>query len=410
VTKLNRYAAITVLALAGFTGHATAANVFWTGVTNNQWNLATNWDTAVAASADVAIFNSDGNGNTTLIVANQSVQGIRFASEDAAAYVLGTTPGAGTIIFNETGSQSDGLFMNMTTVNHQVINSNLVLGTDDGDWEHAFENNSANNAILTVAGNITPGGFGKEIKVKGTGDMVISGDIIGGGFTPTIYKTNAGTLTLTGAFTDSGNTYISEGTVLFNGTHSGSGGANVEGGTLGGTGEISGPVIVEAGANLAPGTSTVTASLAVNGFLNLKEDATLAIKLGGTTFDLSVDLNIEEEEYDRVRVLGFTALAGNLAVSLINGHMLGDGDLYGILHATSGRNGVFANFAEGDVVLTQGQFELRITYEGHITDDSVSLTGGNDVVLYAQLIPEPHTIALLAAGTLLLQMRRRHHT
>ncbi|MEX0776075.1 MAG: autotransporter-associated beta strand repeat-containing protein [Phycisphaeraceae bacterium] len=360
----NASAATTVSNNNTYTGTTTVASSSGGGATN----------TVVVTLNALANTNSPlGNGSSAIILGNSGNSTTHAALLTNGAIEIGRdiTLGAAT---NAAGLKTIGA----TAI--QVGNSTFSGTITVGNASQAHLTVTAPTGVMvSITGNIM------EHATAGDGNLTKIGD---------------GTVRLTGNNTYAGVTTVSAGTLLVNGTHTGGGGVNVNAGTLGGTGATSGPVSVDSGANVAPGI--VAGSLFANGSFDLKSGATLTIELGGTTFTFN-----GTEEYDRLKVNGVTDLAGDLAVSLIGGHTLSNGNLYGILHAVAGRNNTFGNFNEGDIVLTQGLLNLKITYDGNITDGSVSLTGGNDVVLYAQLIPEPGTLALMGLAGLFLLPRRR---
>ena len=93
--------------------------------------------------------------------------------------------------------------------------------------------------------------------------------------------------------------------------------------------------------------------------------STADFQIGGTSFS----------QYDTVSVGGDLNLqGGQLNVSLIGGFEPQDGDAFLLYEITGNRMGTFANFAEGDVVLTSGDVEVTITYTGG---------DGNDIILRA---------------------------
>lgn len=69
----------------------------------------------------------------------------------------------------------------------------------------------------------------------------------------------------------------------------------------------------------------------------------------------------------------------------------------------------FANYAEGDLVWTNGLVDIRLTYQGDIdsTLNTVAISGGNDVVLYTSPVPEPALMGVFGAISALM-LRRRH--
>jgi hypothetical protein len=102
-----------------------------------------------------------------------------------------------------------------------------------------------------------------------------------------------------------------------------------------------------------------------------------------------------------------------LSVSTVNAFAPGGSDAYYIL--TRADSGTFSNtfngLAEGALVGNFSGVDLFITYVANWTglQGTSSLTGGNDVALFATAVPEPGTFALLGlvAGLGCLAWRRR---
>ena len=158
----------------------------------------------------------------------------------------------------------------------------------------------------------------------------------------------------------------------------------VQQGTLNGSGTLAGPIQVNAGANLAPGTSPGVLS---TGSATLDAGANLQIELGGTTLGT---------QYDQLNVTGAVTLTGsNLVLSLINGFTPSAGQQFTIIN-NDAADAVAGTFAQPFVDL--GGVRFNINYAGGT---------GNDVVLTASAVPEPTTVGLLGLGALGLLARRR---
>jgi len=220
-------------------------------------------------------------------------------------------------------------------------------------------------------------------------------------------KSGPGTLTLTGMANNYvGATTVNAGSLFVNGVITGTGGdssenvVTVNAGTLGGSGSIRNKDISILGGALAPGASA--GSLEIGGNLSLAAAAALNIEVTGSSFTLN-----GLEQYDRLVVGGNVDLGGSTLNVSLAGYTPANGDLLGIVDVGGNLTGKFGNYAEGDVVYENGLSKLLITYAGNISGDVVSLTGGNDVVLYAQVIPEPSTVMLLLTGCLGLALFAR---
>jgi hypothetical protein len=105
-------------------GVVTAADSTWTGATDALWSATTNWNPAAPTSADRAIFDGLGNGNTTLdLETGATIAAILFDTANAAAYTLGTS-GSQSLTLATGGSVT----VNSTVTNAQTIAAGLRLG------------------------------------------------------------------------------------------------------------------------------------------------------------------------------------------------------------------------------------------------------------------------------------------
>lgn len=205
-----------------------------------------------------------------------------------------------------------------------------------------------------------------------------------------IDKVGTGILTLAGANTFSGGITIDGGTLLAgNTTGSATGSGDVivnNGGAFGGSGSSAGTTIVNAGGTLAPGTSTE--SLVIGGNVNFEPDSILEIELGGLSQGIT---------YDLLQVQGNISLGSSvLDVSLIDLFMLDENQQFDIVEIGGSLAGTFGGLDEGSLVGNYNGINLFITY---------TAGSGNDIALYT--VPEPASIALLAAGGLMLLSRSR---
>jgi autotransporter-associated beta strand protein len=337
-----------------------------------------------------------------------------FGSNTSSQWVTGvsantTTVSGGSLSFivgADSSTPNDGTaFMGAMTVNGTGI-VNVRNGAGAGTVEvSSLSGNDSTAMVRSVSSNLAASG---TLKINSTVNSSYSGSIANGTSasvtaTLAVWKTGNFTQTLTGANTYSGGTTVSAGTLLINNASgSGTGSGVVEvgvSGTLGGNGAIAGATTVDG--TLAPGNSP--GSLEFGGALTLENTAKFNVEIAGTAFTLN-----GAEEYDRIKITGLTSLNGELNVALINGFTLtAEGQLFGIVDATGGLSGSFSNLAEGGTVLTSNGYDLKITYTGLITDNSVSQIGGNDVVLYSVAVPEASTALLFGVAGTLLFFRRR---
>jgi fibronectin-binding autotransporter adhesin len=159
---------------------------------------------------------------------------------------------------------------------------------------------------LAGGGTVTSGAAGAVTLTTG-GDGTntnFSGVIQNGSGTVSVVKAGAGVMTLSGANTYTGTTTVNTGTLLVNGsTATGSAVTVNNAAVLGGTGSIGGSVTLAASSTttLSPGSPvTGTADLATGD---------LALN-AGTTFQVQVNGNTLDTQYDQVAVTGSVNLGG----------------------------------------------------------------------------------------------------
>jgi fibronectin-binding autotransporter adhesin len=403
-TAINGTGSITMGGTAGGFGDNDAA----TGTT-----LTINPRLTAAAGVGFEYFGGTGL-NGTIVLANPAndFTGVRLNS-------------AGTVSVARLGAAADTagpLGRGSGLIEFNAVGARLVYTGPGETTDRAF--NLANNGILEQAGtgplkltaNVTATGANtKTLTLQGstTGTGEISGTIVNNSAanTTAVVKAGTGTWTLSAANTYSGGTIVSAGTLLVNngttGSGTGTGPVTVNGGTLGGSGSIVGAVAVNATATLSPGNSpgvlSITSSLALNA------GSTYLAEVGGAAAP-------GVGGYDQTQVTGLTStltLAGGLVLAPVGGYSPTAADVYYVLTqaGTTPVNGAFAGAPEGAVAsLGNGVFG-RVTYLANWTGDQLtsSLTGGNDVAVYAVSVPEPATagMAAVAAAGLLARRRRR---
>jgi fibronectin-binding autotransporter adhesin len=293
-----------------------------------------------------------------------------------------------------------------------VINNAVRLGA--GGLTKLDAGTLTLNAAGTYAGATTVAGGKLVVGRPGTGALtggVVDGVTSGAARVVSVRKDGAGTWTLAGANAYTGTTTVTAGTLLVAaGGTLGTGVATVSGtGTLGGTGSIAGPLQVTGG-TVAPGGSPSGA--ASPGVLTLAAGLSFA---GGT---LSVDVKgtTAGTGYDQLLVTGgdVSLGAGVAALKVAAGYVPAAGDRIWIVNnaGTGATTGFFADaaagpLAEGAVLALSGR-AFEVHYAANL--DAAELTGGNDVVLVAAVVPEPSFApAGLAAATAGLLSRRRGH-
>lgn len=284
-----------------------------------------------------------------------------------------------------------------------------------GDVQLGNARNSSSPVIIGIAGNGSLGNAGNTVTLgdsyydgestrvasgglRAYADLVLPGSrtiqLDGSNSQPEssggIIDTNGHTVTIDGAISEltSGMQLlkVGAGTLLLEGENIYTGRTLVEEGALGGNGSVQ-SIRVGFSGTLAPGSSagllTVNDELAFSG-------GTLAIELGGTTRGL---------EYDALDVGGSVSLGGaTLEISFLDGFAstILSTDVFTLIDAGAIFDS-FGNVLSGERLATADGFgSFLVTYNG------------NTLVLtdYAA-VPEPSSLALAAAGALLLACRRR---
>jgi hypothetical protein len=358
------------------------ANFSWTGVLNSTWSTSGNWSPGgPPGPGDTALFNGAFSNQPNLTVG--STVGTLWMTDPVAQNVTISANAGAVLSISGLGILGTGILVDNTNAFTLTITAGLGVNNSQ-----AWTNNSGN--LFTVSGNVTLGG--NNLTVNGTGNTLISGNIAGAGAGSTITKDGSGTLTLSGTLVTGGDQTVNGGTLLMNGSsnnHNWT--ANNSGTTLGGTGTIGGPVIINAGANLAPGNGGNTTAILQTGTLTLAANSNFRVDINGTAVGTG---------YDQIQMnTGATTITGsNLVVTV--GTTLSVGQTFTILNKVSG-GGIVGTFAQGSTVVGSDGTVFSVSYIGG---------NGNDIVLTVQaLVPEPSTWmggALAIAGLAFTQRRR----
>ena len=238
---------------------------------------------------------------------------------------------------------------------------------------------SSGNLTFNVAPGSAPGGI----------DLLVSGPITTDnpyGGAGGVVKAGLGLMCLSGASTYSGPTLVSAGTLKVAnsaGSATGAGPVTVAAGaTLNGTGIINGPVdiagLLKAGDG--PGILTVNNSVTFE---------------AGSAFDADVLGLVAGSGYGQLTTTGPVSLAGSLNLNFGTFTPTAN-DILFLINNTGSRGPTTGTFqyADNAKIGTFDGFNWYITYEANAATSS--LTGGNAVAIYT--VPEPATLALLAAG------------
>jgi fibronectin-binding autotransporter adhesin len=251
--------------------------------------------------------------------------------------------------------------------------------------------------------------------------------VISGSASTGLMKAGPGMLELTAANTYAGGTTVALGTLLVNNTT----------GSATGTGKvvvydtlIGNGIIAPASGNgltvmpssrlflyrdqfgVTPANLTV-GSAGANNPVTLRAGASTLFQLNGTVFDPSGG----PTSYGRLTVLGTGAIdvtGSTLNVGLNAGFTPSSSDLFGIIDNQTGNaiTGTFASGATVNAVLIDNTLvgSFQVSYVGNISGSTITITGGNDVVLYNfQPVPEPASVLAVCAGAIGLfgAIRRR---
>jgi hypothetical protein len=406
----------------------------WRSTSSSAWDTAGRWtlslnpgavhDVFIDPAASVTVTGPAANtsvrslqigGGTGLATLDLRNGAILTSTNGVSIAATGTLTGDGSIagnVVNNGNVGADNVTVVGTLTNNGVIDGNGRI--------HASIINGANGELRALSGNtmrLTGSSFsnsglvevhGGELRVwaalqNNSGSGLIS--VRDGSLIASSGINNSGSLamshgvsTLRGDIANTGVIQVSGGAhatfyddVTQNGTMQVSrvGSTNsvaVLMGAFSGSGGFVGGGDVFALGDLRPGNSP--ASVLYDGNLFLGNATDTFIELGGQGLG----------QFDQLRVTGDFSLAGDLMVSLIDGHTLGAGQQYLIGDVDGMLSGQFNGLGEGALV---GVFSGYQTFISYTAGD------GNDIALFTA-IPEPSTALVLAlVGTLLVSRRRR---
>ena len=419
--------------LSGATSASSSSGVF---VVQNGATLRLLNNTTLAAAQGLTL----NNGSTLQLRANSGTS-YTFANlgglnNSTTTIDVGDSNGSSTgqtlVLAPTTSNYAAGVTINVTSTNGYTLglptitavgaNSTLTIAPTTASATLAgFTSTSSGNNTLDLAGTDT------------TGNSAVTGGITNGTATAIVNKQNGSTWTLSGSSNYTGATNITGGTLIVSGSLNGTATVNIgSGATLAGIGTITTPstggLTGSSGSILAPGLSTnglsLSATTAGTSAMNLKLGSTLQLSIANSHSGTPGAPALTD--YSKL-TLG-TGVSANLAGAIsttVNG-TINPGDLFTIILMTGApATGTFSNtttFVSGDTYsfISGGEMwlinyhydeSLGETAFGQSASAFEAITGGDDVALLAEAIPEPGTWATLVGGMGILiafqRMRRR---
>jgi autotransporter-associated beta strand protein len=360
----------------GFLGNTAATKSVWSG--NVDLNTAGNgslWAGGTGAEVEISGVISGSNA-----VASLDNGVLRLTGNNT--YTGGNSVRAGSKLIvgngNALGAVSGTTFIGSGTLDlngFDIGNRNIYFQQNDS----RLVNDNATTAALH-SGTIQMQFNRSNSQIGGAGDLTLSGNIIiasgsttGGGLT----KVGVGTLTLSGTNTYTGATTVSAGTLVVNGDQSAAIGAVTVASiaTLGGTGTLGGATAVSG--ILAPGSGGI-------GTLTIANDVTWN---GGQNW--LFELGAAGASLGSPGTSDLLSIAGN------NDFLRGTGSSWTFDFAGTGAQGWYklADWTGGSTTFSPGDFTATNLAGGNTGEFTVQ----NDA-LYMQVVPEPATWSLAAAG------------
>jgi len=395
-TTLNVYSGLSTWAATGSgswgTISGTGSNAFGSNWGTNQGSPGLD---PSFTGTDTATFSGSITGNATVNLdgASPNVKSVTF-NNAVNSYTIATGSGGSLNLDNGAGTASVTDSAGSHTISADIVlHSNTAISTA----------NSGDN--LTLSGNLSETGGSKSVGVSGPGTVVVSG-----------------------SNSYSGGTSLSGGTFYANGGNStGSGDVTVTnaGTTLSGTGTIqlgtgrtlsvtNGGILAPGGVQPAPGPTavangslTVTTATSANVSFD-NAGLTFALGAGGSSSQLVLGSNPITVSFAHSNVVTITDLVGS-GLTIGSEYTLIDGD------AT---NTTYSGLVLGSVVAGKGTLilgGLSLLPSHTVGNDFSNLFAGSQLYLnngdiVVDVVPEPSTYGLLAAGflaLLLLQRRKR---
>lgn len=321
-------------------------------------NLGIGTSVVIGSAGNTAILNYTGTGSSTARVVT--------IGSNSTTPLVGDTGGA-TIQNNATNG---GTGLKFTAAN---FNATGLTGS------------LAASRTLTLGGSNTD-----PNEIQG-----IIADGLSGTMATALTKDGTGKWTLTNANSSyTGATTVNQGTLVVNGNISTSILTTVKGGaTIAGNGGTVGALTIETGGFINPGSSPGILNTG-----NFTQAGLYTAEIAGTT---------PVSQYDQISVTGAVDVTGGSLAAMFSGSGYADGNLIFILLNDGGDavTGTYAGLAQGATVANYDGLDWQIYYDADSGANSV--TGGNDIALFAVAIPEPRAALLGALGLLALLRRKR---
>ncbi len=417
-------AASTITLGAGTSGDTTALTIN-SGAIAVQKSLTIG---AVAGNGVLAFGSTEGIVNVSdsqVLTINSVITGtggltigedITLGTHKATTVLAGANTYSGITTFEGNGPAGDlvaltnSLVLQNTTLDYNNYGASFTFGngTTTGQTAYTFGGLKGAQNITLANNNATVGAV--ALTVGGDNDSTTYSGVLSDGTTAggSLVKTGSGSFTLSGASTYTGGTEIAGGKLLANnltGSATGSGALQVDSGaTLGGAGFINST------------TNTINGHVQVgNGGVNTTDILTVTAS-GTTTFSgANLTFNLSTTTPGQGNQL---ALAGtptvlfsgtSLTLNLQGVGGIPDGTTYTLFTSSVGGTGDGGSVFSG-LDLTAGNVITGITYNP-ITNSQLVLvsngSGGFNIDLEVEAVPEPGTWALMLGGLALLVIFQR---
>lgn len=183
---------------------ASAANGTWNGLQSPFWTNSLNWSVSpYPVGADMALFATDGNGQTNIDIAGLPfIKYITFDSVLAGPYTFGAgAANSQTLVLADSGE----IQLTASAGSSQIFNGGLQLGADRTAQSYSLRNENpfqvlTFNDVFSCGPEISGNAGTKTLNVNGAGPVAILGTIRPNGASSfTLTHNNSSTLTLAGS-------------------------------------------------------------------------------------------------------------------------------------------------------------------------------------------------------------------